>query len=400
MISQSWAQALLLAAAVSMPLFAQDISEEEFLQEALEGHPALVAGEAVVQAEIGRKRQAGAFENPEIEWEREDPDRAAKQDTWRLSWRLPIDGRRHRVAEAEAAAAASRSELAGTRLGVRLELRALFANWYLASERDAALKRQVERARRLAAWLLARAEEGEAAGVDAKRVALEVEVLERDALVARAEAQSWRAAAAVWSTGVSEGAKPKRPLLMPLPSDVGIAGRPDLKVLEQQLRGAESRHRLERIFFRPPEISAGWTEISEGDQTFDGPVLGVMWPVPLFDRNRGNREAAAAEEMRASAELEAARRRATQQVRSTSARYAELLAAVQRHSASDLDGDIVEPILAAFEAGEAGLTDVLDALQATVEVELARLETLNQALQAQRELEAALGRSLTDGESS
>ena len=55
---------------------------------------------------------------------------------------------------------------------------------------------------------------------------------------------------------------------------------------------------------------------------------------------------------------------------------------------------------AAFEAGEASLTDVLDALRASVDVQLARLESLDQALAAERELEAAIGRPILPGGSS
>ena len=58
---------------------------------------------------------------------------------------------------------------------------------------------------------------------------------------------------------------------------------------------------------------------------------------------------------------------------------------------------MVDGMLAAFEAGEASLTDVLDALRATLDVRLVRLETFARALAAERDLEAALGRPVIFG---
>jgi outer membrane protein TolC len=57
-------------------------------------------------------------------------------------------------------------------------------------------------------------------------------------------------------------------------------------------------------------------------------------------------------------------------------------------------------VFAAFEAGEASLTDVLDVLRASVGVQMARLESLDLALAAERELEAAIGRPIVLGGSS
>ena len=101
-------------------------------------------------AATGHREQAGVFSNPELTWEREDLDEVVRQDTWSMSWRLPFDGREHRLAEADAEIAASKAMSDATRLNVRLELRELFAEWYVASEREGALKRHFEAIRRLA----------------------------------------------------------------------------------------------------------------------------------------------------------------------------------------------------------------------------------------------------------
>jgi len=397
-VSRTWA--VLLAVAGSTPSYAQILTEHQFLEDVLTGHPGVAAAEAGVAAVAGARRQAGVLDNPEITWEREDPDIAPRQDTWRLSWRLPFDGRRHRVAEADAAVAASSSDLEAARLGIRLEMRSLFASWYIAAEREAVLRANLDRTRRLATWLRARAEEGEGAGVEARRLDLEVEVLARESASARADAEARRAAAAAWSSLVTGAVQPDRPLLPAPPAVADVGGRPDLEAIAHRAAEAESRHQLQRRVLEPPEISVGWLEIRDSLHSFDGPVLGVAWPLPVFDRNQGNRQASAAEAERAHSELEVARRRAVQHAQAALASYSDLYRAAVPTATRAAEADVADAVFAAFEAGEASLTDVLDSLRATVDVQMARLETLALALAAERELEAATGRPVLPGGSS
>ena len=391
----SWASAWLLVAAGSMPLHAQFLTEPQFLDTALTDHPGITAAEAAEAAAAGNRRQAGIIENPVVSWEREDPDIALRQDTWRMFWRLPFDGRKHRVAAGDAALAASISDLEATRLGTRLEMRSLFAAWYVAAERQAVLQAHLDRTSRLARWLRARAEEGEAAGVEANRLDLEVEVIERELVAARAEAQAQRAAAAVWSDAVTGEVRPQRPFLPVPPEAVDVGDRPDLKAIAHRVAKAEAQQRLQRRVLEPPEISLGWMKLSDGVQAFDGPVLGVAWPVPVFDRNQGNRQAAAAEAVGASSQLELETRLAEQRAQAALASYSDLYPTVTPLGAGNVD--VAAAVFAAFEAGEASLTDVLDSLRASVGVQMARLESLDRTLAAERELEAAIGRPVLLG---
>ena len=60
----SWALASLLVVAGSMPLRAQFLTEQQFLDDTLAGHPAIAAAEAEVAAASGVRRQAGIVDNP------------------------------------------------------------------------------------------------------------------------------------------------------------------------------------------------------------------------------------------------------------------------------------------------------------------------------------------------
>jgi cobalt-zinc-cadmium efflux system outer membrane protein len=392
-----WAVAALLAFAGSTRSEAQILTEKQFLDDVLATHPGVAAAESGIAAATGLRRQEGTLENPELSWEREDPDVAARQDTWRLSWRLPFDGRKHRLAAADAAVAASVATVESARIDIRREMRELFAAWYVATERELVLQDHLEHAGRLAAWLRVRAEQGESAGVEARRLELEVEVVARQLAAAGADARALHAAAASWSDLVTDATRPDRPLLPPPPGTVDIDERPDLRALSQRVAEAEARSRVGRRVLDPPEATVGWLEIDDGTQSFDGPVFAVAWPVPIFDRNQGSRDATAAEAERARSQLELARRRAAQEASAALASFSGLYGAVTTDDAWVPANGIGDAVLAAFEAGEASLTDVLDSLRTTVDVRMARLETLAGALAALRELEAAAGRPIPSG---
>ena len=396
----SWAFAVLLAGAGSMPLDAQFLTENQFVDDALLNHPGITAAEAKKATAAGARRQAAIVSNPVISWEREEPDPALRQDTWLLNWQLPFDGRKHRKVAGDAALAAADADLDSTQLDIRLEMRSLYAGWFIAAEREAVLQAHLERTRRLAKWLRARAEEGEAAGVEAQRLDLEVEVFERGLVAARAEARAERAAAANWSKLVDGEVRPKRPILPVPPATVDVANQPELLAIAYQVEEAEAVHRFRKRVFEPPSISVGWTELGEGGLNFDGPVFGFAWPVPVFDRNQGNGDAAAAEVAHMESLLELETRQAEQRARAALASYTTLFSAAAPLSPQTETLDVAVAVFAAFEAGEARLTDVLDALRASVGVQMARLESLDLALLAERELEAAIGRPIIPGGSS
>ena len=391
----------LLALAAATPSSAQRLTEKRFLDDALVDHPRIAAAEAELAGASGTRRQAGVVSNPELDWEREDLGSVVRQDTWKLSWQLPFDGRKHRVAGADAAVAAAVATTERTRLDVRLELRDLFSAWYLAEERAQVLKDQLDTTHRLADWLRMRADQGEAAGVEARRLELEVEVLSRQLAEATAEARARRAAAATWSDLVTDVSDPAQPELAPPPASVDLDDRPDLLALAHGVAEAEARQLVNKRVLAPPEITVGWIDLRDDTRSFDGPVFGVTWPVPLFNRNQGNRDAATAELDRSRADLEAAKRRARQEADSALDFYLELYVAATRvASTRAVENEVVESLMAAFEAGESSLTDVLDSLRTTVDVRLARLDNLAAALTAERRLEAAIGHPILPGGSS
>jgi cobalt-zinc-cadmium efflux system outer membrane protein len=205
--------------------------------------------------------------------------------------------------------------------------------------------------------LRARAEEGEAAGVEAERLDLEVEVFERQLVAARATASAERAAAAVWSDRVSGTVRPQRPHLPIPPATADVGSRPDLQAIAHRVAEAEAVQRLQRRSLEPPEISFGWKKIGEEGLSFNGPVYGIAWPLPVFDRNQGNREAATAEVSVARSQLELETRLAEQRARAALASYSDLYLMAKPADVRGDDFDIAVATFAAFEAGEASLRE-------------------------------------------
>jgi outer membrane protein TolC len=152
-----------------------------------------------------------------------------------------------------------------------------------------------------------------------------------------------------------------------------------------------------------PELRFGWKKIDngvdEGASDFEGPVFGVGWKIPLFNRLRADRLAAESAITAAVASEVWIARRARSDLASARVAYEELrkAAASAREDFEGLD-KIARAATASFEAGETTLTDLLDTLDALLNARLSGLDLYSAALNAHRQLELASGRALTSGD--
>ncbi|KAK0359035.1 hypothetical protein LTR94_032900, partial [Friedmanniomyces endolithicus] len=106
---------------------------------------------------------------------------------------------------------------------------------------------------------------------------------------------------------------------------------PTVRAAEAEATAAERRIDVERINGRPDvTASVGVTRFGENDQT--AMTFGLSLPLPLFDRNRGNIEAAQADFRAADARLMTARQEAQAD---RAAAQARLRASVSRVNAAD-----------------------------------------------------------------
>ena len=170
-----------------------------------------------------------------------------------------------------------------------------------------------------------------------------------------------------------------------------LAARPDLIASRGEEQRADSETQLQRAL-RTPNITVGGGY--KRTLTSNGVVFGVTVPVPLFNRNPGGIARAEAERRRAanlSAAAEATVRLDVQQainaieVNQARVRYIEQDTLTAAREARDA-------VMAAYQVGEAGLIDYLDAQRAFRET----LRIYNRALYDRRisdfEVAAAIGR--------
>ena len=364
-----------------------NLTEAEFLAPLDGRHPAALAlAGDLAEAQAGAIG-ARTLENPELGAVREDPAGTGEQLDLTLSWRPPHPSRRRLgITAAEAGVEAAARRLDQDLLGLELHLREVYGRWALAVARGVQLAGQAERIDALAARERHRAEAGESSGLNARRLALSA--VETRAALARAgaEADAALAAARAWRPDLPDGVRPALPEL-PDPSAAPDTVHPQIAALEAELAAARSERELVARVVSMPEVIAGWQRQEGGPEVAEGPILGLAWPVPLFDRNRSENLAAEARVQALSARLEIARSELTSEREGRRAAYGRLReAALEATAAAGAGGPAVEAATAAFRLGEMDLTDLLETLRSATAAELAALELREAALAAGREL--------------
>lgn len=383
------AAAALLLPAVAAAQPASTVTEAEFLAPFDADHPALVA----LGGELGRARAeaiaARTFANPALGAQREDPDGAAEQLELTLAWPLPDPARRRlAIAAADARVEAAGRSLRAAARELRLRLREAYAEWAVAEARVDRLASRVEALDALTLRERRRAEAGEAAGLDARRLALAA--AETRAALAQAEAQAALATARAraWRPDLPERAMPTLPELAAADRPAGVHSR--VAALEAELRAARLERDLAGRVFEMPEVVAGWQRQEEAGGRHDGPILGLTWPLPIFDRNRAERAAAQVRVDELEARLALLRRDLAGELEGRRTAYRRLRDAAAEAAAAAAEGaPAVEAAAAAFRLGEADLTTFIDTLRSASAAELAALDLHAAALAAERELARA-----------
>lgn len=363
------------------------LTEAEFLAPLGPDHPVFLA----LAGELGAARagvvSARALADPDLSAVREETGDADEVELT-LSWQPPHPRRRRlAIAAAEGEVAAAAARFADELLGIELVLREVYARWAVASARADGLRAHLERVEELALRQRRRAEVGEASGLDARRLDLAVVELRASLARAEAEAASAEAMARAWRPELAESIRAELPPLPEVPA-APAGDHPRLAALEAELTAARRSAELTRRVLAMPEVVGGWHREEEtAGVSADGPILGLVWPLPFFDRNRAARMAAEGRVDVLAARLELARRQLAGEREGRHAAYRRLRQAAVEAGAAAATGSLaVEAASAAFRAGEADLTDLLETLRSATGAELAALELREAALAAGREL--------------
>lgn len=330
-----------LATAIASPVWADPAPAFEILLQQVGASPTAMEAGALQEAAEARVRQARVRPNPTLALDVENAFGSGPfegfgnaETTLGVTQDLELWGRRGArvdVARAEAATAALRRDLAVVDAAGRLalvyaEAEAAERRFYLAEE---ALSVTLADARAALTLVeegrepMMRALQGEGEAATA-RASLDEAQAERDAAFARLTA------VAMLPTPVTSI---KASLIDQVPSAAmsGDTATLVVRVAEAERDTAERQIAVERIRARPDvSASVGLRRYEAEDAT--ALTLGLSLPLPLFDRNRGNIDAAQAEFRAAEARLMGARQEAQADRNAATAR---LNASASRVSAAD-----------------------------------------------------------------
>ena len=381
---------------------AQSLTEEQVLRLAEESPQvrALKSRPDIVRAETQARR---LLKNPALIFTREEAG-DTEEDFLLIQQELPLTGWRRlqrRAGVAAVSAAYDQSTYAVKQL--RSDVRRTFYKLLLEHERESVLQEAVTKLQEVVRILREREREGEGSLFD--RVRAERELVDIQAELAAtqtliAEERSHLASLLGLDTepdslhviGDFEGATELAPLSDL--TDRALSSRADNSAahsrIEQFLleRRASKRRRLPE-----PTVSVGQKTVKTADEEDDGYVVSISVPLPLFNRGQAEEARAQAATTVAKAEHESLMQRIKAEV---TAAYRTLI--VRRRLADEYTAKLEEVSLLlapaaqlAYEEGEMGILELLDAHRTTIASQLRVLELKAGAKEAEIELVRVVG---------
>lgn len=403
------ATAIVLSASVvpAAPLAEGEITLDQAVEAALRLSPSLGAAKYSVSAAEARTTQAGLLPNPEFSLETENFGGGGELDgfdaaetTVVISQEFLLGGKRRRsraVAESDQILAGRNLEAA--RLHVVSRTTSAYYRVLAAQEREALAEELLALADRFTKTVRARVDAGKVSPVEGTRADIEVAQARvrrtravRDLKTAKVRlAAAWGSGAPFFDRAVGQLPDPTPPpSLEKLRSH--LSQTPEIVRLEEMIQRQQNVLDVENAFRIPDlTVSLGPRRFSETGRS--AWVAGISFPVPIFDRNQGSREAAEFEFEQVRRDAEAARVDIE----------AELAAGLERLHAAEQETEIMknqvvpaaEAAFAATELGYAegkfGFLDVLDAQRALFDSRSLLLESREEYALTLAELERLVG---------
>jgi cobalt-zinc-cadmium efflux system outer membrane protein len=335
----------------------------------------------------------GPMDNPELELSRES---AGGESEWQLGIVQPIDfsGRRGALrAAARSEAAAVESDIVWRRQQLVAETRRAYVGCAAGGAELQVWRGHAADLAEAARIAEARARQGDTAVYDVRRTRVALSSANAELRLAEGERAAGCAALAAL-TGVETPQIPPTAITA-LRSGQAGGTRADLAAQEARLAAASQRVTAARRA-RLPQIAvgAGVKRVDDGTGTAYGPAVSLGVTLPLW--NRGGAAVAEAEARRRALEAELAIARRTvaaeQQsvaTRATAAREAAVAAAKSRDDAARLGATANT----AYQAGEIGVVELVDAYEAQRDGELAVIAHARRAAEAAITFDLATGRT-------
>ncbi len=385
----------------------QTLSEDQALVRLRAEHPRIEALRAAVEELAATVRQPSLPANPTVTFTREGAG-LHSDDFLLVSQELPLSGRRRLLGEAAAravTAAAARADDA--QLAFETHLRLAFVDLLLAQAREEVLEAAVPELRRLVTVLAVREREGEGSRFDRLRAEREVADVDADReaaaiqrLTAQAHVTSFFAPGTAPSGLSAAGDLSDRAPLDAVDSLVtrALTRRADYRALAtSEDRWTVERRAAERLRIPTAAVTAGLRRTGLSMARDSGYVVGATLAVPLFDRGQAQVARAAAAQVRVAAERRSLRTRIEREVRvahGTASRYRGL-ADRYRSGSVEPAAELVSIAATAYEEGEYGILELLDAHRVALGARLRLLDLAAAGRRAGVELERAIGGEAT-----
>lgn len=341
--------------------------------------------------------------NPKLSYQIED-SAGVRDEFLMVEQEVPITGRRvlfRQAGEAGMTAATLAAENAFFR-----STQALRSAFYEVIHREstaALLREGTLRLDRIVEILTTREREGEAAGFDVLRAEMERAELEIAVAQAQAEVVAARSRfGAFFDPGERMDTAELAGEIEPddaMPDaasaiEAALVRRGDLAALRALGTRLEIEERSAlRALWPEPVLSAGWKRTEVESLADTGFVAGVSFALPVLDRGGHAAARASAERQRIGLEAEILARAIRAEVRTAIARERAVRETARRHGTFALEraNQLRQIAELAYEDGESGILELLDAYRAALATELRVLALRHESRQAQIERVRAVG---------
>ena len=397
-----WAGAWLVS---GVSLSAQPLTEQDALQRMRAEYPAVRALRLQVREVEADARLRTLPTNPTVSYTREDAGLTV-DDFLLVSQELPWRGRRrllHAVADRQVDVAEAGAD-ASIR-AVESDLRLVFTDLLVAQERSSVLESGIHELAALASVLVTREAEGEGSRFDRLRVEREVAEVEADLAathigrdVARTRLASFFRPGTAAATLSAAGSLDARRALPGTTAAAAVGQRADYRALRlDEARWDAERRAAERLRLPSASLAGGIKRARTAGSSDTGYAVTAAVNVPIFSRGDSQLIRADAGRARAAAQREVLAGQITADVdaaRVTAIQYQKLADRYQADSVGRATA-LVAIATAAYEEGEYGILELLDAHQITLQTRLRQIALSAAARRGAIALDRALGRQVT-----
>jgi outer membrane protein TolC len=381
---------------------AQALSETDAVARALANAPTVRAARAFADQLSAEQRVRRHLPNPSVRWQEENA--AGIRDRYlTIDQELPISGRRRLLANGAAAAVAAANErTAAETHALRRQARAAYASLLAAQSRGRVLDDGLAALATVTGRLRAREQAGEGSTFDRLRAEREQGDFADDRRAATAALAGARARLAALlglvdgGVTLSANAHPDHVPEVPELSTVlrqALTRRPEVRELDAEIARLQFEHQAAtRLTWPQPIVSGGWKQTEGGGAAADdGYVFSLGIALPFFARGSAERAVASSALVGTQARREQLLRDIDADVRAARARGVVARARVRAYEDEALSRsrELARIASLAYEEGEIGILELLDALRGRLAAEVRALDLRIEARLAAIDLDFA-----------